>query len=90
MERSDIIKKYWDNIHGRFIPMFKWRYFANMRYFYNENDNSITCECGTSVKIDLKDNEINRKSLKDLIRKLEVKVYRYFKDNYKVDLGIDD
>ena len=88
--RVNIIKENWKLAHGRFVPMFRWRTHESMRYEYDEINDSIKCDCGISIPIDLPTNQINKKTLKEMIRKLEYKVYRTFKDNYNIDLGIDD
>ena len=89
-KRVNIIKENWKLVHGRFVPMFRWRNQKSMRYEYDEINDIIKCDCGISVPIDLPTNQINKKTLKETIRKLEYKVYRTFKDNYNIDLGIDD
>lgn len=89
-ERTNIIKENWKLIHNNFVPMFRWRNNENMRYNYNEINGNIECDCGISISIDLPTIQINKITLKELIRKLEYKVYRTFKDNYNIDLGIDD
>lgn len=70
--------------------MFRWRNYESMRYEYDEINDSITCDAGISVPIDIPTDQITKKTLKEVIRKLEYKVYRTFKDNYNIDLGIDD
>lgn len=77
-------------VHGRFVPMFRWRNHESMRYKYDEINDCIKCDCGISIPIDIATNQITKKTLTELIRKLEYKVYREFKDNYNIDLGIDD
>lgn len=89
-KRVDIIKEKWKLVHGRFVPMFRWRNHESMRYVYDENDDSIKCDCGVGITLDLPTDQITENTLKEEIRRLEYKVYRTFKDNYNVDLGIDD
>ena len=88
--RKEIITEQWNSIHGRFVPMFRWRNHENMRYQYDEQNDCIKADCGISIPIDVPTNQINKMSLRKVIRQLEYKVYREYKIKYDIDLGIDD
>lgn len=74
--RVEKIKKLWSNIHGDYVPTFYWKFHPNMYYWYNEITDSIECDCGLSMPITLKDEELNECNLHELIRKIESNIYR--------------
>ena len=85
-DRKERIKKLWKKIHGDFVPCFNWQFYPDMFYWYNENLDSIECDCGLILPINLSDEDLNERNLWELIRKMESMVYH---DYQKIgwDLG---
>lgn len=59
-----------------------------MRYYYNEKNDSIDCECGISIPIDIPTEDLTQKKLVQLIDELEIKVLNEYIDKYNIDLGL--
>lgn len=78
-DRKERIKELWKKIHGDFIPSFYWRFHPDMFYWYNEDTDSIECDCGLSIPVNLKDDELNERNLRDLIWHMENKIYADYK-----------
>ena len=78
-DRKERIRELWKEIHGDFFPSFYWRFHPDMFYWYNEDTDSIECDCGLSLPVILKDNELNERNLRDLIWDMENKIYADYK-----------
>ena len=85
-ERFEKIKELWNKIHADFVPTFYWKFHPNMYYWYNADTDSIECDCGLSMPITLKDEELNECNLHELIRKMKSKIYRDYR-NIGWDIG---
>ena len=85
-DRKERIKELWKKIHGDFIPSFYWRFHPDMFYWYNEVTDRIECDCGLSISVNLKDDELNERNLRDLIWDMENKIYADYK-NMGWDIG---
>lgn len=84
------LKLYGKKIHGDRVSIFYWNnYDKNMRYFYDESQDTIDCECGVSVSINIEIQDINENLLYNLIWDLEDKVQDFFWEKYKINLQID-
>ena len=57
--RKQRIKCLWKKIHGDFVPTFYWKFHPNIYYWYNTDTDSIECDCGLSMPVTLKDEELN-------------------------------
>lgn len=79
IERNKIIKEIFDSIHREWVPCFHWQFHPDMRYWYNENINCIECDCGLSLPVILKVDEINERNIRKLIDKMEDQIYRDYK-----------
>ena len=86
LDRKERIKELWKKIHGDFIPSFYWRFHPDTFYWYNEDTDNIECDCGLSIPVNLKDDELNERNLRDLIWDMENKIYADYK-NMGWDLG---
>ena len=75
LDRKERIKELWKKIHGDFVPCFHWCFHPDMFYWYNETTDSIECDCGLSMPIALKDEELNERNLRELIWDMENKIY---------------
>ena len=78
-DRKERIKELWKKIHGDFLPYFYWQFHPDMYYWYNEETDRIECDCGLSMPVTLKDDEINERNLRDLIWYMENKIYADYK-----------
>ena len=85
-ERVEKIKILWNKIHGDFVPTFYWQFHPDMLYWYNTENDSIECDCGLSMPITLKDEELNERNIRALIRNMESKIYRDYR-NIGWDIG---
>lgn len=84
--RVEKVKEIWKNIHRDFVPCFYWQFHPNMYYWYNEITDSIECDCGFSIPVTLKDEELNERNLRELISEMEYKIYSDYK-NMGWDIG---
>lgn len=88
--RVEIIKNLWKEIFKDYIPMFRWDNYKHMRYWYNAEQNSLDCECGLSIDINIPTDKLSRATIKNLIRDFEDKIFDYYLDNYNIRLNIYD
>lgn len=88
--RSDLINKEFNRIHGCKIPMFRWINYSPMRYWYNEETNSLDCDCGLSVDFKVSNEDINYESVYNAITELEDKVRNEYLNNHNIYLYYDD
>lgn len=86
--RAEKINRLWKKAHGIMAPYFLWENYRYMRYGYNEAADTIDCECGISVPIDIPTEELTQKKLVEVIDKLELKVLAEYKRKYNIDLGL--
>lgn len=84
--RKERIKGLWKKIHGDRVPCFNWQFHPDMFYWYNKETNSIECDCGLVIPVTLKDEELNERNLRKLIRDMEDKIYTDYKKT-GFDLG---
>lgn len=88
--RVEIIKSLWKEIFKDYVPMFRWDNYRHMRYWYNAEMNSLDCECGLSMNIDIPTDKLCKATIKNLIRDFEDKIFDYYLDNYNIRLNIYD
>lgn len=88
--RIEIIKSLWEEIFKNNIPMFRWDNYKHMRYWYNAETNSLYCECGLSMNIDIPTDKLSKATVKNLIRDFEDKIFDYYLDRYNIRLNIYD
>ena len=86
--RGEMINRLWKKAHGISASYFLWENYPYMKYTYNEINNSIDCECGISVPIDIPTEDLTQTKLVDLIDELEIKVLNEYQDKYNIDLGL--
>ena len=79
MNRSELIAKAMNEVHGKFIPKFYWGNHEPMRYWYDDETDSIIVDCGYSSKITLSNSEINRRNLVRFIKDVQIEVIEFFK-----------
>ena len=79
-KRIEKIKELWKQIHGYFVPVFDWQFHPDMYYWYNTETDCIECDCGLTVPITLKDEELNENNLRELIWDMENKIYADYKE----------
>lgn len=90
-ERVEIIKRLWAEIHEDRVPMFYWdNYFMNMRYYYNAEDDSLDCECGLRMPIEIPTSELSRAALRDKIQDFEDLIFKYYLKHYGIKLSLHD
>ena len=85
-ERVKKIKEIWNKIHGRLVPGFRWSYHAMTPYYYDEKNDSFKC-MDVSIPIDIPTEEITLPLLFYLLKYLEKKVYKQYRDQHNIDLG---
>lgn len=85
--RSEKIRRLWKKIHGNHATYFLWENHPYMHYDYNATTDTIDCECGISVPINLPTEEITQLKLIEMIDSLELKVYEEYKEKHNIDLG---
>lgn len=85
-ERIKKIKEIWNKMHGRLVPSFRWHNHPMTPYFYNESNDSFEC-MGVSISIDIPTEELSHPKLVYLLKDLEKKVYKHYRDQYDIDLG---
>lgn len=90
IERKKIIDKVFKDIHGDRVPMFRWVNHASMEYYYNEETDTLDCDCGIFVDIHLEDNEITYSTLIEVIYLLEEKVHAEFHEKHNIYLHYGD
>lgn len=87
--RIDKIKKIWHGIHGEWVPMFHWSHYKSLEYKYNDMTDSIECECGVSVPIDILTENLTEDIIRDKIYELDGKVQDYYWENFKIIMDYD-
>ena len=85
-ERVTKIKGIWNRMHGRLVPGFRWLNHPLTPYYYDEVNNTFNC-MDVSIVIDIPTEEITLPKLVYLLRDLEKKVYKHYRDKYNIDLG---
>ena len=85
-ERVKKIKEIWNRMHGRLVPGFRWLNYPLTPYCYDEVNNTFNC-MDVSIVIDIPTEEITLPKLVYLLRDLEKKVYKHYRDKYNIDLG---
>lgn len=88
--RKNKIIQVFKEIHGIKVPMFRWLNYESMRYWYNEFTDSIDCECGTSIRLDISDEDINYDTILDALYNLEDKVREEFQRKHNINLYYED
>ena len=73
------IKELWNKIHGDIAPLFHWQFHADMHYWYNQETDCLECDCGLSLPVVLKDEELNERNLRKLISEMEYQIYSDYK-----------
>lgn len=86
--RAEKIRQLWDKAHGRWVPCFYWEKHPPMLYAYNAIRDTIDCECGIRVPIDVPTEELTIGKLGDLVEKLELKVFNEYLEQRGIDLGL--
>ena len=79
-DRNKRIKEIFYSIHGYAEPSFYWQFHLDMRYWYNEDTDTLDCDCGLVMPITLNDDELNERNIRELIRNMESKIYRDYRD----------
>lgn len=72
---ADIMKSY----HGRFVPMFHWSNHPPMKFWYDEQKNSICVDCGISKTIPNDAEDFDEEKYDELLNELEEDIIAYFK-----------
>lgn len=85
-ERVKKIKEIWNKMHGRLVPGFRWLNHPITQYYYNETNDSFDC-LDVSISIDIPTEELTYPKLFYLLKDLEKKVYKHYRDKYNIDLG---
>lgn len=80
----------WEEIFKNYIPMFRWDNYKHMRYWYNEETDSLDCECGLSMDIDIPTDKLSKATVRNLIIDFEDKIFDYYLDRYNIRLNIYD
>lgn len=80
IERNKRIKEIFDSIHRELVPCFHWQFYPDMRYWYNEDIDTLDCDCGLVMPITLNDDELNERNIRELIRNMESKIYQDYRD----------
>lgn len=86
--RAKKIRLLWTKIHGRAASYFLWQNYEHMQYAYNAIRDTIDCECGIRVSIDIPTEELTVGKLGDKIAELEMKVFNEYRDKHNIDLGL--
>ena len=73
------IKELWNKIHSDIVPSFHWQFHDDMFYLYNEKKDCIECDCGLSLPVFLKYEELNERNLRKLISEMEYQIYSDYK-----------
>ena len=86
--RIEKIKGLWNEIHGRMVPCYYWNNHPIMRYHYNEDTDTIDCDCGINIELNAPTEEITFEYLIKQIDKLYNKIDGEYLKNKNIDLGI--
>ena len=78
-ERTKIINKIWDDIHGENWSIFYWSDNTETVYYYDEITDTIKSENGFCVPVDKPTHELNKWYIRDLIDKLESIIILYYR-----------
>ena len=89
-KRTQIIAEVFKDIHGNLVPMFRWINYPHMEYYYNEETDTIDCDCGVWVVVSLKDEEISYDTILQLLYDLEDKVREKYLKEQNIYLYYDD
>lgn len=87
--RTEKIKEIFEKIHGDLVPMFRWINYKHMEYWYNEETDEMECDCGVSVKLDYKDEELSYTTVLKTLYDLQDKVIEVYKEKYDIQLYDD-
>lgn len=85
-ERGKIITKLWCELHDDRMPLFYWRDGSRTEYRYDSATDSITCDLGFSVRLDVDDSGLTKHYLYDRIDQLEADIVIYYREHYKIEL----
>lgn len=85
-QRTEIINKIWNDLHGDRDPLFYWSDDTETAYYYDENDDTIKSDNGFSVSVDKPTDEINKRYIYDIILKLEGKIVQYYRNELNHEL----
>lgn len=88
--REEIIRRLWDEIHGNFVPMFRWDNYRHMRYEYEPETDSFYCECGLHMPICIPTEKLSASTLRDRIQDFEDEIYDYYHKHYGIRLSLLD
>lgn len=89
-ERVEIIKRLWNEIHGRYVPIFYWDNYQDMHYYYEPETDSFYCECGLHMPIDIPTEKLSKQTLCDRIDDFENEIYDYYYKHYGIRLSVLD
>ena len=78
-DRVEKINDLWKKIHRDLVPTFYWQFHPDMLYWYNTENDSIECDCGLSMPVTLKNEELNESNLRKLIWNMQNKIYADYK-----------
>lgn len=85
--RIEKINKFWEDIHDICFPYFYWKNHSPMQYEYNNVTDTIDCECGISIPINVSTEDLTEDILVRLIDELEYKIYKEYKEKKNINLG---
>lgn len=89
-QREEIIRRLWDEIHGKFVPIFYWDNYQHMRYEYEPETDSFYCECGLHMPICIPTEELSASTLRNRIQDFEDEIFDYYLKHYNIRLSLLD
>lgn len=82
--------KIFNELFSDSVPIFYFDEYVNMKFFYNEKENSIECNClfeKPVISVDIDSNDMTIDKMLSLIKKLEEMTKQIYLNDYDIDLG---
>jgi hypothetical protein len=87
MDRKELVDNTLDDICGNFVPQLQWEGDIDVTYFaYDGKTDSMVTDNGISMKLTLKDEEINWDSLYDFLADFQDYVRSQLKEKFNINV----
>jgi hypothetical protein len=91
MDRKELVNNALDSVFGRFAPQLPWENgdIEETLFTYNQDTDSMVTENNISMKLTLKDEEINPDSMYNFLIEFQTYVREQLKERFNINVDFD-
>jgi hypothetical protein len=91
MDRKELVNNALDSVFGRFSPQLPWENgdIEETLFTYNQDTDSMVTDNGISMKLTLKDEEINPDNMYNFLIEFQTYVREQLKERFNINVDFD-